>query len=200
MYQSSQCKFWTGIGPIPNSVRPGQDWTELVWTSPALCPGLGYISHRVGLLMGELYLDGTEYTDRTVIILPRICIQRWVVIQSEDESWFQWYLTIKQCRNCKRVWTGPDQARPVQDWQCAVQSSPTFRLDWTELSPTPDWVHLDWWNHWIFRKSRVFHGKLLADGKLWVCGSFGYLKALGLWKLWLVEGSKSVEALMLMLT
>ena len=25
----------------------------------------------------------------------------------------------------------------------------------------------------IFRRSRVFHGKLLADGKLWVSGSFG---------------------------
>ena len=54
---------------------------------------------------------------------------------------------MKQCRNCKRVWTGPDQARPVQDCQSAVQSSPTFRLDWTGLSPTPDWVRPDWWNH-----------------------------------------------------
>jgi hypothetical protein len=21
-------------------------------------------------------------------------------------------------------------------------------LDWTGLSPTPDWVRPDWWNHW----------------------------------------------------
>jgi hypothetical protein len=32
------------------------------------------------------------------------------------------------------VWTGSDQVRPVQDWQSVVQSSPTFRLDWTGLS------------------------------------------------------------------
>jgi len=29
---------------------------------------------------------------------------------------------MKQSRNCKRLWTG--------------------------LSPTPDWVRPDWWNHW----------------------------------------------------
>jgi len=114
-------KPWTGIGPIPNSVGPGLDWTGPVLTSPALCPQLSYISHCTGLLMGEIYLDGTEYTDRTVIISPRVCIQRWVVVKCEDESCFQWYLTMKQCRNCKRVWTG--------------------------RSPTPDWVRPDRWIH-----------------------------------------------------
>jgi len=74
--QSSPCKFSTGIGPIPNSVGPGLDWTGLVWISPAQCPGLGYISHCIGLLIGEIYLDSTEYTDRTVIISPRVGIQR----------------------------------------------------------------------------------------------------------------------------
>jgi len=74
--QSSPSKFWTGIGPIPNSVGPGLDWTVLVWISPALCPGLGYITRCIGLLMREIYLDGTEYTDRTVIISPRVGIQR----------------------------------------------------------------------------------------------------------------------------
>jgi hypothetical protein len=54
---------------------------------------------------------------------------------------------MKQCRICKCVWTGPDRARPVQDWQSVVQSSPTFHLDWTGLSPTPDWDRPDWWNH-----------------------------------------------------
>ena len=70
LVQSSPRGFWTGIGPVPNSVGPGLDWTGLAWTSPALCPGLGYISHCIGLLIGEIYLDGTEYTDRTVIICP----------------------------------------------------------------------------------------------------------------------------------
>jgi hypothetical protein len=52
----------------------------------------------------------------------------------EDESCFQWYLTKKQCRNCKRVRTGPDQARPV-----------------------PDRVRPDWWNHWsTFQLSLAF--------------------------------------------
>jgi len=147
--QSSQRGFWTGIGPVPNSVGTGLDWTGLVWISPALCPGLGYISHCIGRLMGEIYLDGTEYTDRTVIISPRVGIQRWVVMKSEDESCFQWYLTMKQCRNSKCVWTCPDQARPVQHWQSVVQSSPIVHLDWTGLSPTPDWVRPDWWNHWF---------------------------------------------------
>ncbi|KAF8534624.1 hypothetical protein BDD12DRAFT_809208 [Trichophaea hybrida] len=45
------------------------------------------------------------------------------------------------------VWTGPDQARPVQDCQSGARSSPTFRLDRTGLSPTPDRVRPDWWNH-----------------------------------------------------
>jgi len=76
LVQSSPRSFWTGIGPVPNSVGLGLDWTGLAWTSPALCPGLGYISHCIGLLMGEIYLDGTEYTDRTVIISPRAGIQR----------------------------------------------------------------------------------------------------------------------------
>ena len=76
LVQSSPRSFWTGIGPVPNSVGPGLDWTGLAWTSPALCLGLGYISHCIGLLMGEIYLDGTEYTDRTVISPPRVCIQR----------------------------------------------------------------------------------------------------------------------------
>ena len=30
--------------------------------------------------MGEIYLDGTKYTDRTVIISPRVGIQRCAVI------------------------------------------------------------------------------------------------------------------------
>ena len=46
------------------------------------------------------------------------------------------------------VWTGPDQARPVQDCQSGARSSSTFRLDRTGLSPTPDRVRPDWWNHW----------------------------------------------------
>jgi len=150
LVQCSPRSFWTGIGPVHNSVRPGLDWTGLAWTSPALCRGLGYTSHCIGLLMGEIYLDGTEYTDRTVIISPGVNIQRWVVIKCEDESCFQWYLTMKQCRICKCVWTGPDRARPVQDWQSVVQSSPTFHLDWTWLSPTPDWDRPDWWNHWFW--------------------------------------------------
>ena len=36
----------------------------------------------------------------------------------------------------------------------------------------------------IFGRCRVFHGKLLADGKLWVSGSFGQWKALSLLKFW----------------
>jgi len=39
----------------------------------------------------------------------------------------------------------------------------------------------------------------LANRRFKVCGSFGYEKARSLWKLWLLEGSKSVEALMLRL-
>jgi hypothetical protein len=87
--QSSTSKFWTGIGPIPNSVGAGLEWTGLVWISPALCRRLGYISQGIGLVMGEIYLDGTKYTDRTVIISPRVGIQRCVVIKCEDDSCFQ---------------------------------------------------------------------------------------------------------------
>jgi hypothetical protein len=45
------------------------------------------------------------------------------------------------------VWTGPDQARPVPDCQSGAWSSPTFWLDRTGPSPTPDRVRPDWWNH-----------------------------------------------------
>jgi hypothetical protein len=45
------------------------------------------------------------------------------------------------------VWTGPDQAHPVQDCQSGSRSSPTFLCDRTRLCPTPDLVHPDWWNH-----------------------------------------------------
>jgi hypothetical protein len=57
---------------------------------------------------------------------PEVCGDK-----CEDESCFQWYLTKKQCRNCKRVRTGPDQARPVPDCQSWARSSPTFRWDRT---------------------------------------------------------------------
>jgi len=151
LVQSSPTCFWTGIGPVPSSVGPGLDWSGLAWTSPALCPGLGYISHCISLLMGEIDLDGTEYTDRTVILSPGAGIQRWEVIKCEDESCFRWYLAMKRCRIGKCVWTGPDWARPVQDWQSVVQFSATFDLDWTGLSPTRDWDRPDWWNHCRWR-------------------------------------------------
>jgi len=51
------------------------------------------------------------------------------------------------------VWTGPDQARPVQDCQSGARSSPTFRLDRTGLSPTPDRVRPDWWNHCAYART-----------------------------------------------
>jgi len=78
--QSSPRNFWTGIGPMPTFSGPGLNWPGLIWTSPAQCPGLGYFFHCIGRLMGEIYLDGTKYTDRTVIISPRVGIQRCAVI------------------------------------------------------------------------------------------------------------------------
>jgi hypothetical protein len=47
------------------------------------------------------------------------------------------------------VWTGPNQAHPVQDCQAGAQTSSTFLLDRTALSPTPGQVCPDWWNHWV---------------------------------------------------
>ena len=40
--------------------------------------------------------------------------------------------------------------------------------------------------HW---EELCYHDKLLADGRLCVCGMFGSWKALSLWKLWLKKGS-----------
>ena len=62
--------------------------------------------------------------------------------KSEAESCFRWYLAKKQCRNYKRIWIGPDQARPVQASPrlpvCdPVQSDLRIRLDWTEPYPGP---------------------------------------------------------------
>jgi hypothetical protein len=112
LVQSSPRSFWTGIRPVPNSVGPGVDWTGLVWTSTALCPRLGYMPHCISLWMGETYLDGTEYTDQTVIVSPSAGTQRSVVIKCEKESCFYWYLTMKWCRICKCVWSGSDWALP----------------------------------------------------------------------------------------
>jgi hypothetical protein len=71
----------------------------------------------------------------------------WLVVNdSISESTRLWY----SWRNCKCVWTGPDQARPVPDCQSGARSSPTFRLDRTGLSAIPDRVRPDWWNHWNF--------------------------------------------------
>jgi len=70
------------------------------------------------------------------------------VIKCVDESCFRQYLAKKQCQNYMRKWIGPDQARPVQDYQSVDRTSPTFPLDRTGLSPTADRDRLDWWNHW----------------------------------------------------
>jgi hypothetical protein len=51
--------------------------------------------------MGEIYLDGTEYTDRTVIISPRVGIQMCAVINVRMSHVFQSDLTV-----------GPDRAEP----------------------------------------------------------------------------------------
>ena len=46
-----------------------------VRTDPSRCPGLGYIFPVLSLLMGKIYLDGAEYTDRSGIISIRVGIR-----------------------------------------------------------------------------------------------------------------------------
>ena len=72
--QSSQSKFWTEIGPIPNSVGPGLDWTGVDQSSIGSRVRVYFSLYRS--FNAEIYLDGTEYIDRTVIISPRVGIQR----------------------------------------------------------------------------------------------------------------------------
>jgi hypothetical protein len=47
----------------------------LVRTDPSRCPGLGYTFPVISLLMGKMYLDGAEYTDRSGIISIRVGIR-----------------------------------------------------------------------------------------------------------------------------
>jgi hypothetical protein len=45
-------------------------------TDPSRCPGLGYNFPVISLLMGKIYLDGAEYTDRSGITSTRVGIRR----------------------------------------------------------------------------------------------------------------------------
>jgi hypothetical protein len=58
-------------------------WTELAWTNldqSSTVSRFRVFFHCIGHLMGEIYLDSTKYTDRTVISSPRVGIQRCAVI------------------------------------------------------------------------------------------------------------------------
>jgi hypothetical protein len=58
-------------------------WTVLAWTAldqSTKVSRFRVFSHCIGLLMREIYLHGTKYTDRTTIISPREGIQRCAVI------------------------------------------------------------------------------------------------------------------------
>jgi len=61
-------------------------------------------------------------------------------------EWLRWKET--DFPTTSPAWTGPDWARPVQEWQSAVQSSLAILLDWTGLSPISDWDRPDWCNPW----------------------------------------------------
>jgi len=76
-----------------------------------------------------------------------------------------------------RKWISPDQARPVQDWQSVVRSSPTFPLDRTGLSPTADRDRLDWCNHCI---QRSFGSSSRARWQLSNPGNLKYRH----WRIW----------------
>ena len=81
--QSRPRKDWTVIGPIPDADR--LDWA---WTNPSQCPGLGYASPGISLVVGKIYLDGAGYIDRSGIMLIRVGIRGCVVIKCKDESCF----------------------------------------------------------------------------------------------------------------
>ena len=82
--QSKKFLDWDRTNP-----RCWQTGLGLVRTDPSRCPGLGHTFLVTSLLMGKIYLDGAEYTDRSGIILIRVGIRGWVVIKSEDESCFR---------------------------------------------------------------------------------------------------------------
>jgi hypothetical protein len=82
--QSKKCLDWDRTDP-----RCWQTGLGLVGTDPSRCPGLGYTFPIISLLIGRIYLDGAEYTDRSGIISTRVGIRGWVVIKSEDVSCFR---------------------------------------------------------------------------------------------------------------
>jgi len=137
--QSSPRNFWTGTRLIP-----GADILDWAWSGPIPhgVQSYGILSWLLGSEMEEIYLNTAEYTNRSGIISTKVGIWRWVVIQIEDEYCYWWYLAKKQCQIYMRKWIGPDQARPVQDSQSVVRSSPTIPLDRTGL--IPHWTVIVW--------------------------------------------------------
>jgi len=93
-----------------------------------------------------------------------------------QSEWSWWWQT--EFPTTSAAWTSPDWARPVQDWQSAVQSTIAILLDRTELTPIWDWDRLDRWNHW--QSGGHQHGKRYKRGVeqqwLWQSSRFSYKK------------------------
>jgi len=107
------------------------------------------------------------------------------VIKCEDESCVRWYLTKKQSRNCKHVWTGPDQARPVHDTTAAKSAAQRGAREKEAKVGAGVWM---WWtdgshsedgrvgaaavckhgNQWRSRRSFLDTGRMeVFDAELW---------------------------------
>ena len=107
-------------------------WTELPWTAldhSSKVSRVRVFFHCIGLLMGDIYLHGTKYTDRTVIISPRVGIQRCAVINVRwrhvsSGTWL---------RNNVEIATlcGVVQTEPIQSLTARLGLGPVGPNGWT---------------------------------------------------------------------
>ena len=136
--------------PVPSWVVPGRMDRTVVFTSMHI-----YQFRLVWFrfLMAVLPCSGGGWVGFVVVVIASSRRLWWNDVVSglgfqglpSDFISFSDYFEIDKHDS---VWTGPNQACPVHDCQSRARSSPTFRLDRTGLSPTPDPVRLHWWNHW----------------------------------------------------
>jgi len=128
--------------------RPTLGWTEQL--NSLVCTSIRFVWYGLGFSWWCLLAVGGWVAFLVVVIASsgRNDVVSGLGFQGLPSHFFSFTIYF-EIDKYYPVWTGPDQARPVHDCQSGARSSPTFRLDRTGLSPTPDRVRPDWWNHCI---------------------------------------------------
>ena len=120
--------------------------------------------HCIGCLMGGIYLDSTKYTDRTVIISPRVGIPTCVVINgimshSFSHTWLRDNVGITGV--CSRV-----QAKPFPSHTARLGCGPDRPNGWTS-------------QHWVLSQTRsIWIGGIIVS---WCIPNVSWVQMLTDW-------------------